>query len=985
MGGQRFLAVGHSLFLALAMAWAGEVQAQDRGTVTGRVVQEGSLRPLAGAQVSIPGSGLGGLASGEGRFLILGVPAGEVTVRVQMIGFGTSEQTVTVVAGESVTVDFRLSSEALGLDEIVVTGTAGGQQRRAVANVVGSVDVESQLEASAPATLQQMLSGQVAGAYVQVGGGNVGSGGNIFIRGMSTMDLNSNPLVYVDGIRVEGGADGQAISRLNDFSPEDIERIEIIKGPAAATLYGTEASNGVIQIITKKGRSGEASFDMTVRQGANFFMNAEERVPDNFYLRPDGTVIRQNLIRSERERGTPMFRTGHSQYYGLSVRGGRDQLTYYLSGVREDEEGYAFTNEMQRTSIRSNLQLAATESLDISADLGIVRSFMLYEQDSQGNDMRRIIRGLPQTIDTPLRGFATAPPEIERLGERNEELNRATSSITLTHRPASWLNQRLVLGWDWTDSNRGVFSPRLDDETQALFGITQRGSKTVTHRRNLNETYDYNATASFDLSPTITSSTTAGLQYFSVSTLVATATGTDMPTPAVSTVSAAATRSATETFVENKTLGSFIQQTFGWQNQAFLTAAIRADANSAFGESFDAAYYPKFGATWVVSDSDFWNLGFLPSLKLRTAWGRSGLQPATFAAIQTYSPSTGPGDQPTVTTGNVGNPDLRPEVGSELEVGFDAALWDSRFNVEFTHYRQRTRDLIVQELVAPSSGFAGNRFVNIGEVANTGYELRLDTRPISTETLQLTLGGTVSHNRNELISLGGRQVQADTRSRWRHVEGYELGSMWSKKISGAEYDANNRLVNVTCQDTRENNFAPLPCPDAPLHYVGNPGPVWVGGFNQTLSWRNQLTLNANWVYNLDTRRYSTDQWARENTLQSSERAVLRLQGLLDPVEAAGLITRDVEHLLMPRDDFVRLREVSATWTFSDAMADRLGVSRASFTVSGRNLLTWEHPEFRALQLYDPEAKAVRSAPWPGWEQARMPLAQSVVTTMRITF
>jgi TonB-dependent SusC/RagA subfamily outer membrane receptor len=813
----------------------------------------------------------------------------------------------------------------------------------------------------------------------------VGSGGNIFIRGMSTMDLNSNPLVYVDGIRVEGGADGQAISRLNDFSPEDIERIEIIKGPAAATLYGTEASNGVIQIITKKGRSGEATFDMTVRQGANFFMNAENRVADNFHLRPDGTVIRQNLIRSERERGTPMFRTGLAQYYGLSVRGGQDRFTYYLSGVYEDEEGYAFTNEMQRTSLRSNLQLAATDNLDVSADLGMVRSFLLYEQDSQGNDMRRIVRGLPQTIDTPLRGFASAPPEIERLGERNEELNRATSSITLTHRPLSWLNHRLVLGWDWTDSDRGVFTPRLDDATQARFGLTQRGSKTVTHRRNMNETYDYNATASFDVSPTITSSTTAGLQYFSVSTLVATATGTDMPTPAVSTVSAAATRSATESFVENKTLGTFIQQTFGWRNQAFLTAAIRADANSAFGESFDAAYYPKLGATWVVSDSDFWNVGFLESLKLRAAWGRSGLQPATFAAIQTYSPTTGPGDQPTVTTGNVGNPDLRPEVGSELEIGFDAAFLQSRLNVEFTHYRQRTNDLIVQELVAPSSGFAGNRFVNIGEVANTGYELKLDTRPVSTSTVQLTLGGTISHNRNELISLAGRTVQADTRSRWRHVEGYELGSMWTKMIAGAEYGPNNRLINVTCKDTKENNFAPLPCPQAPFHYYGNPGPVWVGGMNQTLTWRNRLTLNANWVYNLDTRRYSTDEWARENTLQTSERAIQRLQGTLDPIIAAGLITTDVEHLLMPRDDFLRLREISATYTLSDGMANRMGVSRASITLSGRNLYTWEHPEFRAMKLYDPEAKAVRSSPWPGWEQARMPLAQTVVTTMRITF
>jgi TonB-dependent starch-binding outer membrane protein SusC len=190
---------------ALALALAIPAGAAAQGTLTGRVLEAETRRPLTGVQVSIPAAGLGTVTNAEGRYLIAGVSAGEVLLRVQMLGYGTQQRTVSVSAGESAVADFQLETEALGLDEIVVTGTAGGQQRRAIGNVVGSLDVEEKLARSAPASVQQMLSGQVAGVNIQVGGGNVGSGGNIVIRGMNTVALGSGPLVYVDGIRVNGG------------------------------------------------------------------------------------------------------------------------------------------------------------------------------------------------------------------------------------------------------------------------------------------------------------------------------------------------------------------------------------------------------------------------------------------------------------------------------------------------------------------------------------------------------------------------------------------------------------------------------------------------------------------------------------------------------------------------------------------------------------------------------------------------------------
>ena len=222
---RRGFFVGIGLFAFLLLT-ATPALAQG-GTITGTVVHGETLRPLAGAQVSIPETGIGAVANSQGRYLFLNVPVGTHPLRVQMIGYGTQETTVTVASGETATVDFQLDIEALGLDEIVVTGTVGTIQRRAVANVVGTMNAAEALETSAPANIQQMLTGQIPGVSVQVGSGSVGSGSGIIIRGRSTVALGTQPLLYIDGVRANGGVVGfgpwtsDGTSRLNDLNPEE--------------------------------------------------------------------------------------------------------------------------------------------------------------------------------------------------------------------------------------------------------------------------------------------------------------------------------------------------------------------------------------------------------------------------------------------------------------------------------------------------------------------------------------------------------------------------------------------------------------------------------------------------------------------------------------------------------------------------------------------------------------------------------------------
>ncbi len=257
-------------FAAMALL-AVPLTAQERGTITGQVADAATMRPLSGAQIVIEGTNFGALANEAGRFLITNVPAGTHTLRAIMLGYGPVTQDVMVSPGETSAADFRLSQSAIQLDAVVVTAT-GEQRKRELGNAVGTIAAAELVEVAPINNMASLIQGRTAGVQVFNSSGTTGMGSRIRIRGSSSISLSNDPLLYVDGIRVDNrtndpGAGGQDISRLDDFNPEDIESIEIIKGPAAATLYGTEAANGVIRITTKKGTPGESRWNVWAEYG----------------------------------------------------------------------------------------------------------------------------------------------------------------------------------------------------------------------------------------------------------------------------------------------------------------------------------------------------------------------------------------------------------------------------------------------------------------------------------------------------------------------------------------------------------------------------------------------------------------------------------------------------------------------------------------------------------------------------------------------
>jgi len=907
------------------------------GTITGRVVDSATRQPLASVQVVLSDAGIGALTDTNGRYTLSNVPAGPVTIRVQMIGYSPSQRQVTVTDGAVVTADFDLSVQALALDEVIVTGTAGGQQRRAIGNVVERVDASRIVEVAPVVTVQQLLGSRMAGVIIQAPVAQVGAGQSIQVRGRASLSLSGDPIVYIDGVRANSSLGGPSvrggsnISRLNDLNPEDIERIEVIKGPSAATLYGTEAANGVIQIITKRGRPGTTQFNFGYKLGANWLQDPAGRTGLSYYTNDQGEIESFNLYLHEKEFGRgEVFSTGLSHLFNGSMSGGTDQIRYFLSADYADETGVVPENWNRKFTGRMNVGLMPADELSINTSIGYTNQNTRQIQGEIATDVySQLVWGSPASRNTPQRGFLFAPPEALATPENLGSVNRVTASLEIGYKPLDWLSQRLVVGVDIGEEEDSKLFPRTPEGEINWFSARGLGDKTIGRDHVTFVTTDYAGTISRALTERINGSFSFGFQYYRRSARALTVAGSLFPAPPVTTVDGAATTRGSESFTENATVGVYLQQEFEWNNRLFLTAAVRGDDNSAFGANYDAAIYPKLSGTWMAIEER--PLGPLTQLRLRAAWGKAGQQPGTNAAVRLYNPVTGPGGTSAVTPGAYGNPDLKPEVGVELEMGFDAALFDDRLSLLVTRYSRTTKDAIVQNPLAPSSGFSGSQSVNVGEVKGWGTEVALDARLVEASRMSVSLGGTFGRMGTEVVSLGGVEFS-------NVFEGYPLGIFLSRKVVSAEL-SNGAAINALCDGgTGRGGIAmggePVPCASAPAVYWGRTDPSWQGSLNSTVTLFDRLRLFAS-VEALGGNVRS------ESTVPAGHTSycmTLACQLRDDPIFLAYLAV-DRNPTGFYKAGFAKLREVSATYSLSPAMAARIGASSASVSLAGRNLAT----------------------------------------------
>ena len=960
-----------------------------QGTIQGQVTHAARGTPMVGAQVQVVGAGVGAITDQTGAYTIANVPAGEVEIEAQSVGFATARQTVTVSSDETVQVDFQLREQAIGLDAIIVTGTAGGKQARAIGNVVGRINASDLVEVSPAMNLEQLMSQRDASVSVLPGSGNVGSGAVTRIRGVSSISLSNQPLIYVDGVRVDnnpsGGPpirQGRQASALNDIHPEDIESIEIIKGPAAATLYGTEASGGVIQIITKRGAEGAPQWDVRVRQGTTFLMDPEGKAPTVWGLDSAGQPVGVNLVQREASEGRPIFQYGHNQGYGLGLRGGTDMVRYYLSAGYDDTEGVVSYNHENRLNTRANLDVILGETFDISTSMGFVQAETSFAQQAAGWGIwDQIVWGTPTTLDTRNRGFLRATPEAVAELEATRNVNRFTGNVQATHRPRSWFTQRLNIGTDVGNETNTRLFPRHPTGSAYFFGGRSLGEKLLERNKNQFVTVDYASTVEYPLRGGLRGSTSIGGQYYTKRNEFGSMIGQEFPSPQVRSVGGAAVTFGNEDIVENKTVGMYVEQGIDWENRLFITGAIRGDDNSAFGAEYEAAIYPKMSATWVMHEEPFWTLDWVSQFRVRTAFGTSGQQPDVFAAIRLYQPETGPGDQAVLTPEAIGNPELGPEKGQEFEIGFDAGMFDDRLGIEYTFYSQRTKDAIVSRGLPVSSGFPGGQFVNVGELSNRGMEFVVNYRVMDRDRFSWETAIVYATNRNRVEDLGGLPpISLGTQ---QHREGYPIGSVFDIKVVEAEFGPDGELSTLLCAGGPENDHQPVSCDSAPRVFWGVPNPRWEGGFTNTFSFGRHFRLNTVIDFRGGHMTRNGDIHAAHGTFRNSQQIV---EGSHPFVHAYANELESPDPLGYVDAGFAKLREIALSYDVPERWLGSAGVSRASITVAGRNLATlWtEQDNSFGYPIPDPEVRTPGSE-LSNYVQTVLPPFSQINTTLRVTF
>lgn len=1003
--------IGRTLaaLLVAAPLMAAPLHAQGTAVLSGLVVSERTGGALADAQIVIEGRPGVTTTDASGRFRFAALTgSGEVQITARRLGY--SPKTVTARIGDT-NVRIALADRALELGGMVVTGTAGVTEKRAIGNAVTTISASDVVATQPVSSFQDLLNGRASGVSVVASSGQVGTGARIRVRGASSLSLNNNPLIFVDGVRVDNsqasgpttqGFGSQSISRWNDFSPDDIESLEIIKGPAAATLYGTEAAAGVIQIITKKGAAGRPVWTATFRGGGNWVPNWRSRFADNFGAVPrvgspgvlDTVSLSTRQLNDSLQSnfGRDIFETGTLQDMQMSVSGGTEALRYYVGGGYEENQGAEPVNRLHRSNIRVNLSATPSAAWDVQASMGFStgRTYLPYEAGGGGATWGTYFSspgflysaGNP---GNPQLGFRSGPPDIYYEAYNNfQDADRFTGSVTFTNRPLPWFNHRMIIGMDRLAEDNQSLSPRNDviGARYAAFsgvGSPTNGSMAVSTRDVMVTTWDYLANFDFQLNPAWRSVSSAGGQFFGRKSLFRAASATGFPAAGLTSLAAAAIRdvSGDEVF-ENNTVGGFLQQQMIWNNRLYVTAAIRADDNSAFGTNFDVVTYPKLSASYVLDEEPRITLpSFVDQLRVRAAFGGSGQQPGAFDAIRTYAALGG-----FLTPSNAGNPDLGPERSTEFELGFDAGLWNDRLGVEVTYFNGTTKDAILSRLAPPSAGFPGEQLFNAGQVDRSGLEWLFRFQALNRENLAIDLTLSGSTLKYEIASLGANTDVVSLSSNIQHVVGYAPGAWWDRRVVSADYDAGtNTVSNVLCDNGAGGTVA---CASAPRVFLGNSVPTTEGSFGLGATIFKDLRVNAFFDYRGGYKK-----------LDGNERVRCYLFALCHVNYYPGDAQYSPEYIARTRGgtaysdgliydaSFTRFRELSATYTLPVRVSNSLRASRASVTLAGRNLALWT--QFPGIE---PEASfngGTRGGAFGQWEQNVLPQLRSFVFTINLNY
>ncbi len=981
--------------LALAgLLGSAATAAAQTGTVRGAVTDATTQAPIEAVDVYVVGAAnVRTLTNARGEFLLVGVPAGTVTIRAERIGYTPAQQTVTVTAGQTAVVTLSLESSVISLDEVVVVGY-GTQQRRELSTSVARVQA-SEITNVPVASVEGALQGRAPGVQVTQNAGNPGNGITVRVRGAASLSAGNDPLWVIDGVPMlsedfsQVGVGGQDLRAVSSLTPDEIESIDILKDAAAAAIYGSRGSNGVIIVTTKRGRAGLGGPNITfnaytgVQQLARKLdlLNAAEYIeymnegavndgydpiivprdqfdPDlhDFWYEPGVDTDWQDLI----------FRRAPIRNMQLSASGGTERLRYFISGTYFDQEGIARGSGYDRGSARLNVDFDVNDRISVQTSVGVTRE--LHQRVENDNTINGVVTNvIANQPFIPARnpdGSYTSPADqleytnalaLAEYNSNDTRVLRAIGNVAATIRLSDQLRLNSRVGMDVLDLRELVWdSPKVIGTYAASAGGVSTMATTSASRYVLENylTWD-RALGVGQLS--LTGGQSVEYNDSEDMYMVGEGFATDgFRYPGNAGVITSYDASATG----YNLVSFFTRANLSLLDRYFFTASLRTDGSSRFGPNNRYGVFPAGSFAWALTDEAFMaDLRDRVEIKLRASYGLTGNQGISdnFAYMGRYTRANYAG-APGIAQTSIANPNLKWESTSELDIGADFSLFGGRATVTADYYIKQTRDLLISRPITSTSGHT-SYWDNIGGIENRGFELALQTVnivPREPNGLRWATTFNISTNKNKVTELyNGEPFNAGLYSINRIEEGQPLSAFYALKFLGVDPETGEAIYEDV------NGDGQITAADRQI--VGSPHPDYWGGLTNELSFKGvdlravfefsygAEVFNAMRIFGDDGGYYydnkfgnARNRWQKPGDITNEPRA-----SYLGDSGARQVSSRFVED-----GSYIRLQEVTLGYRLPAAVTSALRLKNARVYVTGHNLKLWTD-----YSGYDPDVNS----------------------------
>ena len=970
------------LMMTLLFASIGLATAQTL-TVTGTVVAEKDGNPVAGAYVLVNGTTLGTITNEFGEFGIREVPANAKEIIVTFLGMTTASAPV-----QSAPLLITMQEDMNYLEDVVVVAY-GSAKREAVTGSVSSVKGEGL--ASTPVTsVDKALSGKLAGVQVTAASGQPGAQSQIRIRGNSSINASNAPLWVVDGIPVILDGTGEMTnisSGIATINPNDIESITVLKDAAAAAVYGSRAANGVILVTTKSGKEGKAQFDARAKYGVSWLqsdsgfrmmtgselLGYQREAIKNAGLDPDdptGSYYRpMSLLNGDTSSWLEhLTRPGQLQEYEISARGGNAKGKYYSSLSYHKNDGVFYGIDYSRFQARVNADYKLLKNLETG-----VRVNVAYTEQ---NDvpMQSLYYANPVFAGMTLLPWI---PKYDADGNHNVNIPtnsyqnpRATAENDQQWSKSYKFNGTMFLRWEpvknlvietrnsaegaftndrryWSPLSSGTASdPTLQVISSQYTNLTT--SNTINYANVFGGYHSMRVLLGQE-------ATAYKYQYTYVY-----APNVDPQIPYPNTAPQSGVES--EMGFSNESMISFFGiADYNYDNKYFAQVTLREDGSSLFGAKNKWGLFWSASASWNLSSENWMasTSSWLDLLKIRASYGvngNNGIDP--YKAYGVYS-STQYNGTVGMLPAQPSNDYLSWEKNKTWNVGLDFGFLGNRIRGSVDVYDRLTDDMLLNVKVPQTTGFSTN-FMNAGSMKNSGVELQLEGDILSKGDFVWTAGFNLAHNKTEILDLavdpdenGLEKIEAS--SYIHHVVGKSMYSFYLPDYYGVN-PANGEALWVTEDGSLSNNYA-----DARKYYAGSPEPKLIGGFNTTLSWKG-LSLSAFFEYKVGNYVCILNEYSYLNS-DGGQMTMNQMASSLNywknpgdtgvnPKPIAGNSTNSAAALSdrwLERGDYLRIKDVTLSYSLPKVALDKLHVKGLRFYVSGLNLYC-----FNDVNFWDPE-------------------------------